>query len=299
MTSVFIIADIEGSTGCLKREDSQLFNDGWVKACVELSRDIDHIGRQLLNSGIRKVRVKDFHRTGYNLFRELIDEGIELDQGFKTGPVAGIGEVKGFDYLLMVGMHAASGTDGFLPHTLTSKFASIEVNGRPMTEAELFASSMAPAGVAPAFFSGCPQACLQASKAIKNLQTFAIEKPLVDSPAKIREKLSTAAISSISSTSDRLYIPEGPFNTTIKMRDGEKQAQKLRQCWKIEGNGNELRFSSPSIHILYWQLIRLAYLTPFSEKYLNTSLMTANLAGRLAHYWARYRAKRLGLFQPS
>ena len=38
-------------------------------------------------------------------------------------------------------MHAASGTDGFLSHTLTSRIAQLEVNRRPLAEVELFAVS--------------------------------------------------------------------------------------------------------------------------------------------------------------
>lgn len=296
MTSVYIIADIEGSTGCSKREDASLFNDGWVRACVELSRDIDHLGRQLLNSGIERVRVKDFHRTGHNLFREIIDTGIELDQGYKIDPIVGIGEAHNFDYLMMTGMHAASGTDGFLPHTLTSKFAAVEVNGRLLTEAELFASSVAPAGVSPVFFSGCPIACAQAQNAIRQMQTFSVEKPMTESPAKIREALGNAAISSINKATDKTYVPEGPFATTIRMRDGAIMADKLRHRWKIEGSDSELHFNSQDIHALYLQLIKLAYLTPFTNAQLKYSLMVANLAGRLAHRWARHRARWLKLF---
>lgn len=295
MTSVLIIADIEGSTGCHSRQDSQLFNDGWVRACVELSRDIDQIGRQLLNSGVSRVRVKDFHRTGYNLFREIIDEGIEIDQGYQIGPIIGIGEARGFNCLLMTGMHAASGTDGFLPHTLTSKFAGIFVNGEPLTEAELFAASVAPAGLVPTFFSGCETACRQAARAIKHIKTFMVNKPLAETPQSIRENLAHAAASSLNSFSEKPFTPEGPFNVVVKMRDGEKAAAKLRKTWKFPGEDDELHFSSDNIHTLYWQLVRLAYLKPFYEKHLATAINIANMSGRLTQIWARRRAKKLGL----
>lgn len=297
MTAVYIIADIEGSTGCLKREDAQLFNDGWVRACVEMSRDIDLIGRKLLSSGIRRVRVKDFHRSGFNLFRELIDEGIELDQGYEIGPVTGLGDATGFDFLLMTGMHAASGTEGFLPHTLTSRFSSVTVNGRLLTEAELFAASVAPCGLIPAFFSGCPTACNQAGDAIKNIRTFAVEKPLSQNPETVRHNIANAALSSLSRIYEKPYVPSGPFSVNLKMRDGSKAAAKLRKTWKMAGDADELNFACDNIHTLYWQMIRLAYLTPFVEAHLLSSLMFANMGGRLAHRWARFRAKRLGLFK--
>ncbi len=295
MTSVFVIADIEGSTGCLQRSDAQLFNDGWVRACVEMSHDINCLGQRLLSGGAGKIRVKDFHRTGYNLFRELIDSRIELDQGYQAEPIVGIGTVEGFDTLIMTGMHAASGTEGFLPHTLTSKFASVTVNGQPITEAELFASSLAPAGLIPAFFSGCGVACRQAADAIRGMHTFVVDKPLHEGAQQIRTRLADAAAQAIDQIQGRPFQLSGPFNAVISMRDGEAAAAKLRKRWQMQGTNAEIFFSCPDANSLYRQMINLAYLTPFTKAHLNIALKAADISGRLAHYWARRRAKQLGL----
>ncbi len=295
MTAVYIIADLEGSTGCRQRSDAQLFNDGWVQACVELSHDINLIGQRLLHAGARRVRVKDFHRTGFNLFREIIDRRIELDQGYQAGPIPGLGDVSGFNRLIMTGMHAASGSDGFLPHTLTSKFASIEVNGLPLSEAELFAASVAPAGLAVAFFSGCPAACAQVNDKMPGLPNYMVSKPLADRPEIVRQQLADAAAQALISTAGQIYRPTGPFATRIKMRDGEKAAARLREMWHLDGNGSELTFLCPDMQALYQQMIRLAYLTPFIEAHLAFSLRLAKISGRLTHMWARRRAVQRNL----
>ena len=79
----------------------------------------------------------------------------------------------------MIGMHAASGTAGFLAHTLTSRLASLLVADRPLAEGvELFAASLAPYGIPAIFFSGCPTACAQAQERIPGIQTFAIDKSI-------------------------------------------------------------------------------------------------------------------------
>ena len=57
---------------------------------------------------------------------------------------------------VFTGMHAASGTGGFLAHTLTSRIARLEVNGKPMAEIELFASALAPFEIRPIFCSMLP-----------------------------------------------------------------------------------------------------------------------------------------------
>lgn len=294
MSSVLILADIEGSTGCSRVEDSQLFNDGWVKACVAMSKDIACISTHLRNSGARRIRVKDFHRTGFNLFKELLPDFVELDQGYCAVPVPGIGNVNGFDLLMMTGMHAASGSNGFIPHTLTSRFAEIVVNGKLLSECELFASSVSDAGLRPVFFSGDRTACDQAAAVIKNISVFQINKPLQKSEDQTRIELAQAAAASLDNNSVDVFQPVGgPFSVKIRMRDGSPAASKLRKGWLFSGNDEYIEFSSENMPDLYWQLIRLAYLSPVTEMYLSQSLWAANLWGRLTLLWARKRARKL------
>lgn len=290
MKSVLILADIEGSTGCSKVEDSRLFNDGWIKACIELSRDLAAVCKALQEAGVRRIRIKDFHRTGYNIFKELLPDGIELDQGYRSGPIPGIGDAAGFELLMMIGLHAASGTDGFLPHTLTSKFSSIIINGKALTEAELFATSVASTGLVPVFFSGCQIACSQAEKAIPGLQSFAVNKPTTEPLPTIRMQLANAAVASLQNTASRPFCPPGPFNAVISMRDGMVAAQKLRQRWQFAGQGDQILCHGKTMSDIYWQLIKLAYLTPVALKFIGSSLWLANQCGRLALIWAKHRA---------
>jgi hypothetical protein len=85
---------------------------------------------------------------------------------------------------MMIGMHAAAGTTGFLAHTLTSRLSSLTVNGRPMAEVELFSASLAPFGIPPLFFSGCPRPAVRpgngsrASEPFPSIKAF-LRKPLM------------------------------------------------------------------------------------------------------------------------
>jgi D-aminopeptidase len=290
MDSVLIIADIEGSTGCQCREDAKLFTPGWAKACRELSLDLAAICIELKKAGVERIRIKDFHRTGYNIFREMLPAGIELDQGYCAGPAAGIGEVTGFNLLMLVGLHAASGTSGFLPHTLTSKFAELTVNGNSICEAELFASSVASFGLAPIFFSGCPEACRQAKAVFPEMVTHAIAKPAVAPAQELRQQLAFAAVSSLRHSSRNIYAPQGPFTVVIKMRDGAQAAAKTRKRWGFSGKDEMITFDCADAKSLYWQLIRAAYLTPLTEYFIDYSLPAANALGWLALQWAEKNA---------
>ena len=97
----------------------------------------------LFDCGVEQIRVKDFHRTGCNLLPELIDDRAEIIHGYRAGPVPGIGDPGQAEAIMFLGMHAASGTDGFLAHTLTSRILQLEMNGAPLPEIQLLAASIA------------------------------------------------------------------------------------------------------------------------------------------------------------
>ena len=124
-----------------------------------MSLDLNAVVTALFEFGVEHVLVKDFHRTGYNLLAELTDPRAEIIYGYHSGPVPGIGVPGDAQAVMFLGMHAASGTAGFLAHTLTSRIARLEVNGEPLAEVELFASALAPFGMRPVFYSGCPPGC--------------------------------------------------------------------------------------------------------------------------------------------
>jgi D-amino peptidase len=292
---LLIVADIEGSSGCLSREGSALKTDAWALACRELSRDVDAVVRALFDAGADRILVKDFHRSGYNLLRECIDPRAELLLGYRKGSVPGMGTMRGLDAALFIGMHAASGTEGFLAHTMTSRIARLEVDGRPVTELELFASALAAEGIRPLFFSGCPVACAQAETALPGIRTWPIEKaePRGDfSPQAWRRGLAEAAVKALSAPPLTWRAPGDPFRAVAWMRDGEKEAARLAKRWKLPHSGDRILIDAPSMAGLYAALIDICYLTPLVKLCIGPALFFFNLHGRTALSWARRRLSR-------
>ncbi len=295
--NILIIADLEGSSGCWSAEASAFLTDAWCQACHAMSRDVDQVVRALFDAGVKTITVKDFHRTGYNLFPELIDPRANIISGYRRGPVPGIGNPHHAQAAMFLGMHAASGSDGFLAHTLTSRIARLEVNQRLLAEIELFAASLAPWNIRPIFFSGCPIACEQAA-VITNIQRFPIDKSRGRQNfdrRTWRAELARAAVKSLSNDKTRPYAPVGSCDARVFMRDGEAAAVKLARRWKYEQDGAQIRIRSASIGQLYHELIRLCYLTPVVEKILPVALAAFNLRGFSGIWRARRRLKRLEL----
>jgi D-aminopeptidase len=255
-----------------------------------MSRDVDAVAGGLLDAGVEWVTVKDFHRTAYNLLPEMIDRRARIDCGYRRGPVPGIGDSRGVDAVMMIGMHAAAGTHGFLAHTLTSRLTSLTVNGRPLAEIELFAASLAPYAIPAIFFSGCPVACAQARERIAGIDTWPIDKRIP--PDKLdaeewRRGLARAAVNALTNDGVAPYRPAGPRHAVIRIRDGVRAAANMADRWGFRRNGATVRIDAEDIHHLYDALIRLCYLTPLAERTLPVSLALFNLVGRLGRLWVR------------
>lgn len=287
---ILILADIEGSSGCGSYRASSFLTRPWARACIAMSLDVDAVVKGLFAAGVRQVTVKDFHRTGFNLLPALIDNRARIVCGYRQGPVPGLGDPDDADAVMMIGMHAASGTTGFLPHTLTSRLASIVLAGRPLAEVELFAASLAPFGIPAIFFSGCPVACRQARTRIPGIHTFSIDKSIPTDTFdanRWRCDLARATVDALSTKSVAPYCPGGPLQAEITIRDGAQAAAKMADPWGFKRSGATVRIDAPDMHVLYTSLIRLCYLKPMAEKTLPLSLAFYNLVGRLGRLWVR------------
>jgi D-aminopeptidase len=292
---ILIIADIEGSSGCWNYRASSFLTRQWCHACLEMTRDVNAVVTALFDAGVQHITIKDFHRTGYNILPEGIDPRAALISGYRLGPVPGIGDPGGAEALMLLGMHAASGTGGFLAHTMTSRMARLEVNGKPFPEMALFSASVAPFGIRPIFFSGCPDACRQATETVKGITCYPIDK--ISGPSRFdkpfwRSHLAAAAKTSINNKHTRPYLPKGPFKAVITLREGKAAAKKISRRWHFQREGERIIFETPDFQGLYMNLIRLCYLNPLVEKMLPTSLFLYDLVGRLGQKWVRQCLRR-------
>ena len=297
---ILIIADIEGSSLCTGYEASSFMTGKWAKACTGMSLDVDAVAGALFDAGARSVTVRDFHRTAYNILPELLDKRVRLVQGYKAGPVPGIGNPGTSTALLMLGMHAPSGSTGFLAHTLTSRLERIIVNGELLGEAELFSASLASFGIKPVFFSGCPVACSYAVKAIPGVHSFPVMKnsegELAGDAVEWRKTLAMGAVRSLENRGSP-FIMDGPFSVSVTMRDVAKCAEKIAVRWKLDFQDDTIFFSAPRFDDLYTQLIKICYLTPFIEKILPAGLFIYDIAGRFGRTWVRRRLKKLKRYE--
>jgi len=289
-----LLADIEGSSGCWRRSAAQFLTPEWARACMAMTRDVNSTARALLEAGAAAVTVHDFHRTGYNLLPEYLDPRIELKQGYCPGRVPGVGDPRPARAALFIGMHGASGTPAFLAHTLTSRVARLTVNGRPLSELELFAAALGSAGIRPIFFSGCPEACRQALSAIPGMATHALDKTkgrINFRPRAWRIQLGQAASRAARHPGPAPYRPPGPFRARLLWGPGPEAARKLAGRWEMPCQGAELTIEADDLSDLYRQLLNVCYLTPALNRVLPAALALYRMVGRCGLQWVRYRLR--------
>jgi D-amino peptidase len=297
---VLIIVDIEGSSGCWDYAASSFLTPEWARACVAMTRDVQSVVSALFGVGVKEIIVKDFHRTGYNLLPEQIDRRARVDSGYALGPIPGMGNPGRAEAVMFLGLHAASGTEGFLPHTMTSRLAEVRVNGHPLPEVALFASVLAPYDIRPIFYSGCPSACRQAARTLPGITTYPINKS--QGPAGFdaqlwRSGLARMAVESLSNEITRPLDGKGPFTVQVVFRDGAVAAQKIARRWRLKRAGAAVRFEVKDLPELFLLLSRICYLVPALLPFLRVGLPLYNVVGRLGLTWVRQRLKHAPSFQ--
>jgi D-amino peptidase len=294
---ILIIADIEGSSGCLTRRASRFLNPEWARACLAMSLDVNAVATALFEAGIETILIKDFHRTGYNLLPEHIHPRARVIHGYQRGPVIGLGDPGPAQAVMFLGMHAPSGSDGFLSHTLTSRISRLEVNGELMSEVQLFSASLFPYGIRPLFFSGCPTACDQAEKALPGLPTWPIRKngPVFPKANQWRRELGEAAVQAIHRGGAQPYDPPGPFKALVFWRDEPKTAVRPAHRWRRPCDNGTVVVTGSTIQDVYLNLTRMAFLNRLTDRFQEPSLFLYHCLGRMGLAYVRWALnKRIG-----
>jgi D-amino peptidase len=293
--NIYVISDIEGSSLCFDYDSSRFMTPGWPGACLGMTRDVDLLCRKLFDAGVENVIVKDFHRTGYNIFSGMVDRRARVVHGYRRGPVPGFGYTGKSEAAMMVGMHASSGSGGFLAHTFTSRIGELRANGKRVSEAQLFSSVLYPQGIVPLFFSACPVGCREVEETIPGMKTFAIDKSVgreTFNSESWRGKMTDIAVESLYNNDVRPWTLEGPMDIEVRMRDGEDAAHTMAEKWGLDREGSTLFFRAGDARELFFMLTRICFLTPMTERFLPLALGIFNIMGRMGQAWAWKRAGR-------
>jgi D-amino peptidase len=155
---VLLLHDMEGLSGQSDPRTFSFANGELYRQGQEyLIGDVNAVIDGLFAGGATAVDVVDGHGSG-NPEPDIIQERLDprARQVFRDEPFrqyVDLVEPRAYDAVVVVGMHAKTGSRGFASHTYTLGI-EFQLNGRSITETELVAYSFGRAGVPVIFASG-------------------------------------------------------------------------------------------------------------------------------------------------
>ncbi|WP_178371922.1 M55 family metallopeptidase [Desulfacinum infernum] len=188
MKSVLIMADIEGGIEICEKEQCKPGTAAWKAARHAITADVRAAAQGALRAGARRVWVRDMHGPGYNILPEELPPGVRCVRGQHLKPIRLIGKLPEADMAVFIGWHAAPDQKGsFSPHIFHKKIRWVRINGRPVTEVELFAGVLGEHGVPVCFVSAEDCVLERVEKTLPWIEPFPVPKQAL--PKAEAEKL--------------------------------------------------------------------------------------------------------------
>ena len=264
---VAVFPDIEGAFGIWRMRQCHTGTPEWQYGRECLTLDVNQVIRGAFEGGAGRVTVKDTHDTGFNCLLPRLDARANYIGGHFVKPTF-FGNVTGYDLVLYVAIHAASGTpDAFFPHTHYGVFADLRVNGHRASEMDIYGGYLGEFGVPVGFVSGEKIAVDQAKASLpwartvevdKRKSTYTRGKETVQYLAEGRERLRQGARLAVQEA-DRMrpLIWKGPLEFSATFRN-KKLADKFN-TWDFTQKGETVRFEAPDMKQGFHLLNKLTF----------------------------------------
>jgi len=223
---LYIVADMEGIAGVVADVQTGGASAYFEAARLQYTREIRSVCEAALSAGAEEVYVNDFHGNGLTLITDQLPrEVMVIRGGFR--PTSGYDLLDStFTGLVLLGIHARTGTyGGVLPHTYSSK-VSFEIFGQPVGEFDILALVAGEMKVPTILISGDSKAIEQAGTNMPSTHTvitkysIGTDGALCVHPDKICEQLrdeTKRALKNVASIEPSQI--SGPTQLTIRLRD--------------------------------------------------------------------------------
>lgn len=161
---IYVSADIEGVTGIAHWDEADRARPDFSWFRDRMNDEVAAACEGALLGGAKELLVKDAHASGRNLFADRLPRPARLIRGWSGHPYKMVQELDGsYAGLCCVGYHSPCASGGHpLSHTLTGKFAWVELDGVRQSELRLNATTAATHGVPLLFVAGDEALCADA-----------------------------------------------------------------------------------------------------------------------------------------
>lgn len=194
---LFVSADIEGIAGINHPEETDPSKPVYGRM---QSRMTDHVAAACegaVSAGVTEIVVRDAHAHGRNLLDDELPRCVRLVRGWSSHPFLMVQELEDdVSAVAMIGYHAWAGSGGNpLAHTLNgSAFFEVSLNGRPVSEFEIYTYAAALARVPVVFVSGDEAVCDRAREMVPGIHVVPVMRGVGAStisihPEEARERI--------------------------------------------------------------------------------------------------------------
>jgi D-amino peptidase len=212
----YISVDMEGVAGVATAAQLDPGSYGYPRAQELMTGEANAAVAGAFAGGADAVTVGDSHGTMDNLLAEALDPRARLHFGTPRPHAMVSGVRAGVDVALFVGYHAGANQLGVLSHSFTGRFVGVELNGSPITEAELNALYCAGLGVPVALVTGDDAICSIVRERLPGTRTVIVKDAIgwtaADSlhPAQAREAIEAAAAAAVRGAGEQppLALPD-------------------------------------------------------------------------------------------
>ncbi len=198
--SALIMADIEGIAGVYDKQQCKPGTQAWRMARDLITADVNSAIQGLRKAGVSNIAVKDMHGPGFNIDAEKLESGVSCFQGHFWKPVPLMGVVPAADCAVMIGWHAGPDQqDGFSPHIFHKSLRSLKINGKPVTEVELFSAALGEHGIPAVFLTADKVAIERITMNMPWIKTLEIPKQALSDEelGYIREQIRLCTMESV------------------------------------------------------------------------------------------------------
>jgi D-amino peptidase len=171
---IAIFTDNEGVCGVSKKDDIES-----PATREQLTAEVNAAVRGAVRCAVNaEFLVIDGHGGGYvphNVLHAKLDARAELCNGVRLTELP---LDESYDALFVIGAHSRAGTpQGILNHTIDSQmYMDIAINGRPVSEAEIWAALAGHRGIPLVLLSGDHWACEQVRESLPKVQCVAVKR---------------------------------------------------------------------------------------------------------------------------
>src|SRR4051812_33025912 len=259
---------MEGASGVTRWQDVTTSGQDYQRARSWMTADVNAAVAGARRAGATEFVVEENHGVEMlcNLVLDELDPDVDVVRGLpRNGPTTAAALDDSFDAMFLVAHHAKVGDyPGYCAHTISyGGYTDVRLDGRSVSEGEIFASIAAPAGVPTALITGDDVVAAEMSKVTPGIETAIVKRALSPTggwivppkrAARIIEAAARRAVEKIAASEIEVIDVATPLRFEIDLgkpfTDAGREAFARFPAYELVGD-RTVRFAHDDVAIAY------------------------------------------------